>query len=117
MRIKVAIRSDRCRAHVLDQPDLRIIFARYPVGEFFDCRVHQLDHEHEENGGDQCQPLPGIHRDEKCERGRASNRSRVIRRLGVERRLRGWALNEGQVVEYEVVANRGKEAAEKLKVK
>jgi CspA family cold shock protein len=26
-------------------------------------------------------------------------------------------LNEGQVVEYEVVANRGKEAAEKLKVK
>jgi len=25
-------------------------------------------------------------------------------------------LNEGQVVEYEVVANRGKEAAEKLKV-
>jgi len=26
-------------------------------------------------------------------------------------------LNEGQVVEYEVVANRGKEAAEKIKVK
>ena len=26
-------------------------------------------------------------------------------------------LNEGQVVEYEVVANRGKEAAERLKVK
>jgi CspA family cold shock protein len=26
-------------------------------------------------------------------------------------------LNEGQIVEYEVVANRGKEAAEKLKVK
>jgi CspA family cold shock protein len=26
-------------------------------------------------------------------------------------------LNEGQAVEYEVVANRGKEAAEKLKVK
>jgi CspA family cold shock protein len=26
-------------------------------------------------------------------------------------------LNEGQVVEYDVVANRGKEAAEKLKVK
>ena len=25
-------------------------------------------------------------------------------------------LNEGQIVEYEVVANRGKEAAEKLKV-
>ena len=25
--------------------------------------------------------------------------------------------NEGQVVEYEVVANRGKEAAEKIKVK
>ena len=26
-------------------------------------------------------------------------------------------LNEGQLVEYEIVANRGKEAAEKLKVK
>ena len=32
-------------------------------------------------------------------------------------RARLSTLNEGQVVEYEVVANRGKEAAEKLKVK
>src|SRR5690349_2821665 len=66
--------ADRCRAHVLDPPDLRVVVGGQPVCELLDCGIENLDHQHKRHCSDQFHPAHHARADQPGQRHRKRQR-------------------------------------------